>query len=63
MKNPLGTIHNATGRPLPVDFIEKSKNYGGNYDRRDLENLWRTPQWSAKPPADPNVVRDARLGQ
>lgn len=50
------------GQKLPADFNEKSQGHGGTYDRRDLANLWKSPNWSAKPQADPNIIRDARLG-
>lgn len=61
-KNPIAArVMPHQGRTLPVDFNEKSQNHGGNYDRRDLENMWRTPNWSAKPSTDPNIIRDARL--
>lgn len=63
-KNPIAArVMPHQGQSLPADFIEKSQSYGGTYDRRDLKNMWRTPQWSAKPPADPNIVRDARLSK
>jgi hypothetical protein len=57
--NPVAITPQAiAGRRLPPDW--KAQTTGGNYDQRDLENMWRTPQWSAKINSE-NVQREARL--
>jgi hypothetical protein len=48
------------GRQLPSNWRENAQNAGGTYDRRDLENLWKSPNWSSKLNCE-NVIRDARL--
>jgi len=51
------------GRHLEPDW-QRNLAVGGTYDKRDLENLWKMPNWSAKISADnvDNVMRAARLG-
>jgi hypothetical protein len=49
------------GRQLPPDWQQQAaQNRSQAYDQRDLENMWRTPEWSAKINAE-NVQREARL--
>jgi hypothetical protein len=60
------------GRHLEADWQQNIRRssmanghaVGGTYDKRDLESLWKMPNWSAKISADnvDNVMRAARLG-
>lgn len=59
--NPLGTIHNATGQRLPDDFSQKTINYGGTFDRRKLEDMWKTPNFTGK--SFDNIVQRALLSR
>jgi hypothetical protein len=39
-------VHPLPGRRLqPGDLQRAGATAGGTFDRRDLENLWRQPQW------------------
>jgi hypothetical protein len=59
-KNPLhAQVQPLPGRPLPADFNEKTQNHGGNYDRRDLESLWKRPNFTGK--NYENITRAAML--
>jgi len=59
-KNPLHVqVQVLQGRRLPADFNEKTRNHGGNYDQRDLENMWRTPRFTGK--TYENITRAALL--
>lgn len=51
------------GQQLPPDFMQRTQNHGGAYDRRPLEDLWRTPNWAGKlnGGAVTNVVQMARM--
>lgn len=61
--NPIATrVLPLAARQLPADWQNKAASAGGTFDRRDLENLWRTPQWSAKINAE-NVQRESRLAR
>jgi len=60
-QNPIAIrVQALPGQKLPDDFLQETANHGGLYDRRDLSELWKNPQWSAKINSD-NVIRDARL--
>ena len=63
--NPIAaTVQPLAGRSLPADWQRQvAQNHCGNYDQRDLENLWRTPQWSAKQGEVDNIQQAARLTQ
>lgn len=59
-KNPVAArVETMGGRRLPADWA-KGQNPDTVYDQRDLENMWKSPQWSAKINSD-NVVRNSRL--
>jgi len=59
--NPIAAmVQPLAGRKLQPEWQQNVEKVGGTYDRRDLENMWRTPQWSSKINAE-NVIRDARL--
>ena len=51
------------GRQLPPDWQKAATEIGGVFDRRDLSQLWKTPQWSSKLNSDnvDNLMRNARL--
>jgi hypothetical protein len=62
-RNPVAArVETMGGRRLPADWA-KGQNPDTVYDQRDLENMWKSPQWSAKINAEnvTNVTRDARL--
>ena len=65
MKKPINPIaarvEAMPGRRLESKWQQNLENVGGAYDRRDLENMWRTPNWSSKLTAE-NVIQNARLG-
>ena len=48
---------------MPSDWKLQTNDFGGNFDRRDLENMWRTPNWNSKLSADnvDNIIRASRL--
>ncbi|MCP9795939.1 hypothetical protein [Synechococcus lacustris] len=63
-KNPIAAVVlPLQGRQMEPDWQQKTKDFGGNFDRRDLENMWRNPQWSSKLSADnvDNIIRNGRL--
>jgi hypothetical protein len=51
------------GQQLPADWQRTATETGGTFDRRDLSQLWKTPQWSSKLNGDniDNLMRNARL--
>jgi len=59
--NPFGTISNATGPALPPDFAQKTINHGGTFDRRKLEDLWKTPNFTGR--TYDNIVQRALLSR
>jgi hypothetical protein len=60
--NPIAArVEALPGRRLEAKWQQNLENVGGAYDRRDLENMWRTPNWSSKLTAE-NVIQNARLG-
>ncbi len=59
MKNPIAiTPQGPHGRRLPLGW--KPEITSGAYDQRTLEDLWKAPQWSAKPPSE-NLQQSSRL--
>ena len=63
-KNPIAAVvQPLQGIQMPGDWQKQTQNFGGNFDRRDLENMWRTPNWNSKLSADnvDNVIRASRL--
>jgi hypothetical protein len=63
-KNPIAAvIQPLPGKQMPSDWQKQTQNFGGNFDRRDLENMWRNPQWSSKLNSDnvDNLTRNSRL--
>lgn len=65
MKRPINPIaarvEALPGRRLESKWQQNLENVGGAYDRRELENMWRTPNWASKITAE-NVIQNARLG-
>jgi hypothetical protein len=63
-KNPIAAVvQPLQGKQMPADWKIETNDFGGTFDRRDLENMWRNPQWNSKFSAENvgNVVRGARL--
>ena len=64
MKKPVNPIaarvEAMAGRKLQPDWQQNLETTGGTFDRRKLEDMWKTPNWSAKLNCE-NVIRDARL--
>jgi hypothetical protein len=62
-KNPIAAVvQPLQGRQMMPDWQQQTKDFGGNFDRRDLSAMWRSPQWSSK--FNNNVeslTKDARL--
>ena len=60
-QNPIAArIEALPGRRLDEGWQQNLQNTGGTYDRRKLEDMWKTPNWSSKINSE-NVIRDARL--
>jgi len=62
--NPIAiTTQPLAGRQLPADWQRTAADIGGNFDKRDLSQLWKTPNWSSKLNGDnvENIVRSSRL--
>jgi hypothetical protein len=53
------TVLPMQGRQLPADWARKAQNQGGNFDQRDLENMWRQPLKANTPNDSP--MHSARL--
>jgi hypothetical protein len=47
------------GRQLPGEWRAETAHYGGTYDRRNLEELWKQPKWQGA--SQENITQDARL--
>jgi hypothetical protein len=64
-ENPIAArVEAMQGRRLPAEWRKNTENAGGTYDRRDLENMWRQPQWTGKPlSGTENMIQAARLKQ
>ena len=62
-KNPLISVQPLSGQQLPADWQRTAAAAGGTFDRRDLSQLWKSPQWSSKLNSDnvDNLMRNARL--
>jgi hypothetical protein len=60
--NPIACrVQALPGRSLEAKWQQNLETVGGTFDRRDLENMWRSPQWASKLAAE-NVAQNARLG-
>lgn len=47
--NPLhAVVLPLQGRQMPKNWQQQTNDFGGTFDRRDLENLWLTPRWQGK---------------
>ena len=63
-KNPIAAVvQPLQGKQMPGDWQKSTQEFGGNFDRRDLENMWKTPNWNSKLSGDnvDNVIRASRL--
>ena len=65
MKKPTiaALVQPLSGQPLPAGWQKAATEAGGTFDRRDLSQLWKSPQWSSKLNSDnvDNLMRNARL--
>jgi hypothetical protein len=48
------------GRRLEAGWDKELGQIGGTFDKRDLSQLWKSPQWSGKSGSE-NLIQDARL--
>lgn len=63
-KNPIAiSVQPIAGRQMDPNWQKQTQDYGGNFDRRDLENMWKTPNWNSKLNSDnvDNLTRNSRL--
>ena len=61
IKNPIAAmVQPLAGQKLPDNFMQETANFGGTYDKRDLSQLWKNPNWSGKSGSE-NLIQDARL--
>ena len=53
------------GEALPSDWSKQAIYHGGTFDRRDLSQMWREPQWRAKinSTTTENIIQAARLSK
>jgi hypothetical protein len=59
--NPIAITPQAlAGRRLEAGWQQNLGNTGGTFDRRKLEDMWKTPNWSGKSNGE-NLIQDARL--
>lgn len=67
MKKPVNPVaitpQPLAGQQLPAEWRKNTQNTGGTYDRRDLSNLWKSPNWTSRASsvADENIIQSARL--
>ena len=65
MKKPTiaAVVQPLSGQQLPAGWQKTAAGAGGTFDRRDLSQLWKSPQWSSKLNSDnvDNLMRNARL--
>ena len=65
-ENPIAAmVAPPVGRPLPSDWNKQAIDAGGTFDRRDLSQMWKEPQWSAKTNSATtgNIIQSARLSK
>ena len=62
-KNPIAAVvQPLPGRQMPKNWEQQTNDYGGNFDRRNLSEMWRSPEWSSKFNNDvESLTKDARL--
>jgi hypothetical protein len=63
-KNPIAAqVAPLQGQPLPKDFYRTPLSNSTTYDKRDLSQLWQSPNWQSKITAESvqNTIRGARL--
>jgi len=53
------------GQHLPTDWRSKTTDCGGTFNRRDLSQLWRELQWTARinSASSENLIQGARLSK
>jgi hypothetical protein len=68
MKKPINPIAARVevlpGRRLEAKWQQNLETVGGNYDRRNWDEVFNAPQWSSKFNAGNtgNIIQNARLG-
>ena len=62
-KNPIAAvIQPLQGKQMGPDWQKQTQDFGGNFDRRSLSEMWLSPQWSSKFNNDvESLTKDARL--
>lgn len=59
-KNPINaSVQPIAGEQLAANWKDKTANFGGTFDRRDLENAWK--QLGNKAAPVESLIRSARL--
>jgi hypothetical protein len=64
--NPIAAmVQPLPGQALPSDWSKQAIDAGGTFDRRDLSQMWREPQWTAKTNSATaeNIIQSARLSK
>jgi hypothetical protein len=64
--NPIAAmVQPLPGQALPSDWSKQAIDHGGTFDRRDLSQMWREPQWTAKinSATTENIIQSARLSK
>lgn len=65
-ENPIAAmVAPPVGQPLPSDWAKQAVNFGGTFDRRDWNEVFKAPQWSSKFSANStgNIIQAARLSK
>ena len=62
-KNPIAAVVlPLQGNQMAPDWKLQTNDFGGNFDRRNLSEMWRSPEWSSKfNGSDENLTQNARL--
>lgn len=63
-KNPIAAqVQPLAGRQLQANWQSETNDFGGNFDRRNLSEMWKSPRWSSKIDSTTvqNIVGGARL--
>jgi hypothetical protein len=62
--NPIAIrVQPMAGRQLPADFHRAPAPAAGNFDQRNLSEMWKSPNWQSKLNSEnvQNTIRGARL--
>ena len=62
-KNPIAAVVlPLQGRQMEPDWKLQTNDFGGNFDRRNLSEMWCNPEWSSKfNDGVENLTQNARL--